>query len=141
MPPDLVDAGHYQRIERRRGIAWAAGTTRQQSGRQRACNNKVTSESDADTCTISFASNRPRNDGFYSTSLISSAFGSRYLIRKEVRTEVRRARASGTVQGVQVRDGRTIDMAAVSSVATRLTASIAGSAVRSLVTATATLQQ
>jgi len=70
-------------------------------------------QSDADTCTISFASNRPRNDDFYSTSLISSAFGSRYLIRKEVRTEVRRARASGTVQGVQVRDGRTIDMAAL----------------------------
>jgi hypothetical protein len=47
----------------------------------RAAANKVTSESDVDTYIISFASNRPRNDGFYSTSL-SSTFGSRYLIRK-----------------------------------------------------------
>ena len=28
MPPDLVDAGYYRRIERRRGIIGAAGTMR-----------------------------------------------------------------------------------------------------------------
>jgi hypothetical protein len=49
----------------------------------------VTSESDVDTCIISFASNRPRNGGLYSTSLISSTFGSRYLIRKYRTDEVR----------------------------------------------------
>src|SRR5271168_4616196 len=81
-----MDAGHYRRIERRRGITGAAETMR---AAVRAAAS-LQQQSDVDTCTISSASNRPGNDGFYSsTSLISSTFGSRYLIRKYRTDEVR----------------------------------------------------
>jgi hypothetical protein len=63
VPSDLVDAGHYRRIERR-GMVVAAGTMRAAVRAAASC-NKVTSESNVDTDIISFTSNRPRNDGFY----------------------------------------------------------------------------
>jgi hypothetical protein len=64
VPPDLVDAGHYRRIERR-GIVVAAGTMRAAVRAAASYNNRVILESDVDTCTISFTFNRPRYDGFY----------------------------------------------------------------------------
>jgi hypothetical protein len=61
-----------------------AGTMRAAVRAAASRNNKVTSESDADTCTISFTSNPPT-----SQPLISSTLGLRYLIRTYRTGEVR----------------------------------------------------
>jgi len=96
VPPDVVDAGHHRRLERRRGVAGAAATMRAPV-RAAASLQHQSDVRERRRLPVQYVllPIGPEMMAFAPSLILYCTFGSRYLIRKYRTDEVRVVRVQG----------------------------------------------